>query len=220
MIPAATTQVVPVYCVEHGRWTEEGGTREFRSGKALAHGRLRGQASYAAQDAVWAEVAQKNQLRKTENATDTYRTVATQQSDGTLDKSATAVQAAIAKLPAADRDRMIGYVVSLNGKVATVDMFTSPALFHKLETKLVRSYLTEAVDIVAQKGIKAPTAADVKTFMADAEKAKEERSYDTASAETRVQKGTRANKAKVEYKPAKGQPAPASSPVYENYQEH
>src|SRR5215510_2543864 len=82
VIPANTTQEVPVYCVEHGRWTGE--TKEFATGKALAHGRLRGQASYAAQQDVWNEVAAKNKVRKTENASGTYRRVAQQQSDGTL----------------------------------------------------------------------------------------------------------------------------------------
>src|SRR5262245_51623136 len=84
VIPAKSSQAVPVYCVEHGRW--QGETTEFASGKALAHGRLRGRASYGAQGEVWAEVSAKNELRNTKNATDTYRKVATQQSDGSLGK--------------------------------------------------------------------------------------------------------------------------------------
>ena len=82
VIPAKTTQEVPVFCVEHGRWN--GQTKEFTTAKALAHGRLRGQASYAAQQDVWNEVAAKNKARKTQSASDTYRKVAQQQSDGTL----------------------------------------------------------------------------------------------------------------------------------------
>jgi len=223
IIPAKSTQAVPVYCVEHGRW--QGETTEFTSGKALAHGRLRGKASYAAQGEVWQEVAAKNELRKTTNATDTYRKVATQQSDGTLGKQEKAVNDALAKVPAADRGRMIGYVVALNGHVATVDMFTSPGLFKKLEPKLVRSYLTEAVDIAAEKDIKAPNANDVKQFMADAAKAKEERSYENAYSGTTVQKGQNSDHARVMLKARdvdpKAPPAatPAAEPtVYENYQ--
>src|ERR1044071_6241351 len=151
VIPANTTQAVPVYCVESGRWTGE--TKEFSTGKALAHGRLRGQASYRAQRDVWNEVAAKNVARKTTNSSDTYRRVAQQQSDGTLGRMEKQVDDALARIPAADRSRMVGYAVALNGSVATVDVFASPALFKKLETKLVRSYLTEAIDIAARKEI-------------------------------------------------------------------
>lgn len=224
VIPANTTQEVPVYCVEHGRWTVQ--SKEFASARALAHGRLRGQASYAAQQDVWNEVAAKNVARKTVTPSDTYRRVAQQQSDGTLATMEKQVDAALARLPAADRGRMVGYAVALNGSVATVDVFGSPALFKKLETKLVRSYLTEAVDLRARPDIKPPSAMDVKAFMADADKAAENKSYDTGAADTTVNRGERALKAKVGYKrrpPAKadGQAAPAAAPeptVYENYQ--
>jgi hypothetical protein len=218
VIPAKSTQAVPVYCVEHGRW--DGATKDFTSAKALAHGRLRGRASYAAQGDVWAEVSAKNQLRKTTSASDTYRRVAQQQSDGTLADMEKRVDAALAKLSAADRARMVGYAVALNGAVATVDVFGSPRLFKKLETKLVRSYLTEAVDVAARKDAKAPSAADVKAFMADADKAAEKKSYDTDAAETMVNTGSRAYKAKVGYKRRAGDTNAklADAPVYENYQ--
>jgi len=219
VIPAKTTQAVPVYCVEHGRW--DGKTKEFATGKALAHGRLRGRASYAAQRDVWNEVAAKNVQRKTTSASDTYRRVAQQQSDGTLATMEKQVDAAIARLPAADRERMVGFAVALNGAVATVDLFGSPALFRKLQTKLVRSYLTEAVDIAAAKDIKAPNANDVKQFMADAAKAKEERSYENAYSGTTVQKGQLSDLARVMLKETRADPkAPAAvePTVYENYQ--
>jgi hypothetical protein len=224
VIPAKTTQSVPVFCVEHGRW--DGTTKEFTTAKALAHGRLRGQASYANQQDVWNEVAAKNKVRKTETASGTYRQVAQQQSDGTLSAMQHQVDAALAKLPAADRARMVGYAVALNGHVATVDLFGSPTLFKKLETKLVHSYLTEAVDIAAQKDIAPPSPAAVKQFMADVDKAAEQESYDTAAADTKVTSGEHASKARVEYKrgprPNAANPAAATPPVpatvYQNYQ--
>jgi hypothetical protein len=211
IIPAKTTQEVPVFCVEAGRW--EGKTKEFTSAKALAHGRLRGQASYAAQTEVWAEVHTKNEKRKTTSDTDTYRTVAAQASDGTLGGMEKRVDAALAKLPDEDKSKLVGFAVSLNGKVATVDVFGSPALFAKLQNKLVKSYLNEAIDIAAEKNVKPPTAADVKTFISDTAKDKEERSYETKAAKTYVKKGGRSSKASV-----KVDDSPSAKPVYENYQ--
>jgi hypothetical protein len=223
VIPAKTTQAVPVYCVEHGRW--DGTTKEFTTAKALAHNRLRGRASYAQQRDVWNEVAAKNVARKTTSASDTYRRVAQQQSDGTLAAMERQVTAALAQLSLSDRDRMVGFAVAINGSMATVDLFGSPALFKKLETKLVRSYLTEAVDVVAKKDVAPPSAADVRTFMADADKAAEQKSYDTEAAETVINAGARAYKAKVEYKrkPSAATQAADTKPsptVYQNYQAH
>lgn len=220
VIPAKTTLEVPVFCVEHGRW--DGTTKEFTTAKALAHGRLRGRASYAAQQDVWNEVAAKNKARKTQNASDTYRRVAQQQSDGTLKDMEREVNQALAKLPDADRTRMVGFAVALNGTVATVDVFGSPTLFAKLQPKLVRSYLTEAIDVTATKDAKPPTEQDVKAFIADVERAQEQQSYDTAAASTAIKRGAHAAKAKVEYKRGPASPtapvAAPAKPLYENYQ--
>jgi hypothetical protein len=219
IIAANTTQVVPVFCVEHGRWTEGETGREFSSGKALAHGRLRGRASYEGQQEVWNEVSEKNNLRKTGNSTDTYRQVAQQQTT-TLGKQEARIKSALAQIPAADRADMIGYVIALDGKVATVDLFNSPKLFRKLEDKLVRSYLTESIDVVATKDNHAPTPAEIKSFMAETDKAKEEPSYENAAASTVRYKADKSAKSQVIYKPSKsmGKMAKPEAPVYENYQ--
>jgi ARG/rhodanese/phosphatase superfamily protein len=218
VVEANTTMSVPVFCVEHGRWNGE--TTEFTSGKALAHGRLRGKASFENQQEVWNEVSAKNELRKTATPTGTYRLVADQQANGQLAGSEQRVRDALAKVDRDERGRMIGYVVALNGKVATIDRFSSPGLFKKLENKLVRSYLTESIDIAAEKNIAAPTPTQVQTFMKDADRAVEEKSYENAAAATTRYKGAKAAKAKVELKKKiyEGKMAKPESPVYETYQ--
>jgi hypothetical protein len=223
IIAANQTHVVPVFCVEHGRWSEGETGRVFASSGALAHGRLRAQASFNGQSEVWAEVSKKNASLAIKNGTDTYRNIANKQTKdlGSKEKQ---IDAAIAKVAPADRANMIGFVVALNGKIATIDMFNSPRLYRKLETKLVRSYLTEAIDVVAAKDIKPPVVADVKAFIADADKAREQKSYDTDLAETAKFDGDRAASSKVMYKPAKSGKAgkygvsKKPSPMYENFQ--
>ena len=220
IIPAKTTQTVPVFCVEHGRWN--GTTTECTSANALAHGRLRGHASFDTQQDVWNEVAEKNVARNATSSTDTYRAVAQQEASGSLGGDwKKKIDAALAKLPAEDRANLVGFAVAVDGKVATIDRFSSPALFKKLQDKLVKSYITEAVD-VKSTGKAAPTVADVKTFIADAEKAKTEAAYETKAAASELKKGSFAAKAKVMYKPAPKADAPvAATPatdVYETYQ--
>ncbi len=222
IIAAAATHVVPVFCVEHGRWSEGDTGRVFASSGALAHGRLRAQASFNGQSEVWAEVSKKNASLAIKNGTDTYRNIAAKQTAlGGLENMKRIAQA-IAQVAPADRARMSGFVVALNGKVATIDMFNSPRLFRKLETKLLRSYLTEALDVPAAKDIKPTTVADVKAFIADADKAKQQPSYDTNMAETSKYDGDRSAKSQVIYKPSKmgkaGKMDKKPEPIYESYQ--
>jgi hypothetical protein len=217
IIPAKTTQAVPVFCVEHGRWSDDGAKSEFKSAKALAHGRLRTQASFKEQGEVWNEVATKNAARGTSNGTDTYRDTAAQQTDGAIKKDAAKLRKALDKLPEADRARIVGYAVAINGAVASVDMFGSPTLFRKLDEKLVRSYVTEAADVAADAKAKAPTVKDITTFMADADAAEREKQYATDAADTERRTGKVSGKSTVKMKkakPAKGnataaEPAPA-----------
>lgn len=217
IIPANTTQTVPVFCVEHGRW--DNSSKEFTTAKALAHGRLRGKASLmSSQSEVWDEVAKTNETKKTKSSTDTYRQVAQKQTDGSLQKWSKKVDEALAKVPATDRANMIGYVVALNGKVATVDMFQSPALFKKLEPKLLKSYVTEAVDVVTAKDVKPPTQEQVYNFIDDAEAAADEEAYSTAASKSFKKSGKTAGKSSVKSSIDMASPTTSAPDVYKNYQ--
>ena len=226
IVPPKKTQSVPVFCVEHGRW--DNSSKEFTTAKALAHGRLRGSANFDTQSDVWKEVAAKNSLRKTTSSTDTYRKVAKQQGDGTLTKWEKQFDTAIGKLSDADKAKLVGFAVAVNGKVATVDVFDNPTLFKKLQGKLVRSYITEAIDVKKDTAAKPPTTKDVTDFIADAEKAQEEKAFSTDLADSDMKKGEKSAKARVLYKKARpkgsgvdaASPAAAeeSKPVFESYQ--
>jgi hypothetical protein len=143
IVAPRASEHVPVFCVEHGRWS--GRKAEFSSAEVMAHTELRKKASFSDQGEVWKEVSAKNAKRKLENATDTYRRVA---QDRSVSKSIESYERAIRPRLAAvqGRDRMVGFVVALDGKVVAIETFASPALFHKFQDKLLRSYFVEAVD--------------------------------------------------------------------------
>jgi hypothetical protein len=187
ILPAKTKGPVPVFCVEHGRWS--GRKASFESAGALAHTELRKQAKFGGQSKVWQEVADKNAKRALKNESDTYRHVAlgggsVKSSVAGYEKHFTGV---LAKLP--NRKAMVGYVVAVNGQVVAIESFASPQLFAKLETKLLRSYYVEALDrpviAGAPKG-KPPTAKEAAEFAkrAQAARAKKKVSLDNAAAET------------------------------------
>jgi len=70
--------------------------------------------------------------------------------------------------------------------------------------------------VKTDKAAKAVTSKDVDDFVADAEKAQEETSFDTDLAESHMKKGSKSAKAKVMYKARRDAPAPKA--VYETYQ--
>ena len=182
IIPPRQKQPVSVYCVEHGRWS---GKKGFHTGKALAHGKLRVQANFAGQAKVWEEVADKNQKRKTANETDTYRQIAEKKDEKDVGGYTKTLGAALAAVPGAEK--MVGFAVVVNGQVVAVEQFASPALYRKLEAKLIRSYALDAVDQPVAKDAKPAAAKDVQVFLAKEKDAKEETAVDAPAAKARTQ---------------------------------
>jgi hypothetical protein len=169
IVAPRTTESVPVFCVEHGRWN--GRKADFQSAEALAHTELRKKASFANQGEVWAEVSAKNAKRKVSNDTDTYRRVA----KGTeVSGSIAGYEKAFAAALAARDARQIGFVVAIDGKVVAIETFGTPDLFRKFEKKLLRSYYVEAVDHenASAQAAAAPKPAAAAAFAARARAAK------------------------------------------------
>ena len=184
IVAPRATETIPVFCVEHGRWN--GRKAEFSSAGALAHTELRKKANFSDQSEVLGEVAAKNAKRKLENDTDTYRGVA---QSASVVKSIGGYQKAFAgKLgKLGGRERQIGFVVALGGKVVAIETFGSPKLFKKFEQKLLRSYYVEAIDAEhAADGaaIAAPKPAAVTEFAGKARRAKRETVLDKKSGKT------------------------------------
>jgi hypothetical protein len=192
IVPPHTTQAVPVFCVEHGRWS--GRHADFASAGALAHQSLRTRAAFDSQGDVWDEVASKNAKRglDRDNDTGTYRGAARAQT------TLADWDAAFDRPPGA---RQVGYAVALGGEVVAVDEFGGPALFAKLDRKLRRSYYAEAQDAPEAEGARAPTAADVIAFLHRTDAVPEAKTYDTPEADTLDRIGDQAASSKVMTKP-------------------
>lgn len=181
IVAPKTTEDVPVFCVEHGRWN--GRKADFQSAEALAHTELRKKASFANQGEVWAEVSAKNAKRKVSNDTDTYRRVA----KGTeVSGSIASYEKAFAAALAARDARQIGYVVAVDGKVVAIETFGTPALFRKFEKKLLRSYYVEAIDHenAGATPVAAPKPAAAAEFADRAKKMKRDVVLDKKSGKT------------------------------------
>lgn len=155
---------VPVFCVEHGRWS--GQRMEFASGGALAHGRLAEAALTGDQSKVWAEVARKNGVEGTENATGTYRRTV---QDGQLREKIAKHRGAIkGMLP---RGRLAGFVFAVNGEVRVADLFGNPVLLDELADKLISAYVLEALEEHTDAAAAPMSTAAAAQFVASGKKA-------------------------------------------------
>jgi hypothetical protein len=147
LAPAGKTIVVPVSCVEQGRWAHR--SDAFTSSEQVLYARMRSEnAAFVTgflrktgeprsdQSAVWASIEDKMGRLGTRSATsamnDIYRA-----SRAGIEKFVEAL------LP---EPGQTGAVFALNGRVAGVEMFDHPDVFVRMFPKLVRSWALDAIE--------------------------------------------------------------------------
>lgn len=211
IVPAHEQMRVQVFCVEHGRWS---GGREFSAAQGMADTKIRVRAKYRAdQSQVWAEVAKKNAAHGVAPSTGTYRNLAAGD-DGrkALDPYRAAVGGALGKLP--DKDKVVGVIAAVNGRVTSVELFARPELFAAYRDKLLDSIYMGAADSPADDKATVPKPADIGAFMHKAKAAPPRAVSQTRAGKTEEQKGEGVMGSSVQ---SATTPA-AAAPVYESYQ--
>jgi hypothetical protein len=165
--PGAEPLPLDVFCVEHGRWSA--GT-QFASAKIIVHPSVREKAAVdQKQTEVWAAVRGGTTARVSadtapaaapritehnldaaiagEVRTESYARIYKTSSVGSqVEPFAEEVQRRFARATANLKgERVVGVVVAYGGEVAWSDIFASPALFDRYWSKLLRSYVVEAM---------------------------------------------------------------------------
>jgi hypothetical protein len=174
MIPAGETIIIPVSCVESGRWSYS--SDEFRSGSKAQYASARASKSRSVSDnismfrearsdqqEVWADISAKSARMQSRSETsamsEIYETRKTE-----LKSFAEHIKPV---------ENQLGFVFLINGVVAGLDLFDKSETLAKLMPKLVESYALDAIDPRARAATGGRTDAQktVKAFLQDVKKA-------------------------------------------------
>ena len=181
MAPPKRTIIIPVSCVEAGRWSPRSAKFTTSSNAYFAQGRVKKMAQVSSslmsrgqarsdQEAVWADISLKASHLKAESATAAMSDI--------YERYTKRIDDYVGAFAAIDRQ--VGAVFTINGNIIGFDLFDSPATFKKLLPKLVRSYALDAIDTDTKKAaapsrepveelLLAITQAEAKTFPASGE---------------------------------------------------
>ena len=171
LVGASSHVVVPVSCVERGRWAWK--TRHFASAKrnlfAKARAKKMGQVTQSLrtagmrasdQAAIWSDIDEKSASLRVSSGTDAMGDVYEQREAQLKDyRDAFAAE-----------DFQVGAVFAVDGEVAGLELFDSPVTFRKFMTKLVDSYALDAIEAVDPAPV-VPVEATVRRFLDDMERA-------------------------------------------------
>ena len=163
---AKSTTVIPVSCVEQGRWHYR--SPSFSSEERIMSPALRAMKAEhvrrsvtetgtfrSDQGRIWEEISEKAHRRGTESSTmamaDIYEKERSSLSDYVRHFRPVEMQ--------------VGAVFLINGKVVGLDSFGRPETLAKVFRKLVESYALDAVDWSEPDSEERPSGAEVRTFL-------------------------------------------------------
>ena len=132
--------LVPVYCVEHGRWDE--GSYEFGSEEMAAPPMFRkSAASGESQQVMWDSVAEYSMAMDVSSSTGNLGAT---YSDSRAKAKVNKYVNALKDIPRLGNDA-VGVAVAVGGKIVTIDIFSNGRLFSDLWPKLLNSYAMGAI---------------------------------------------------------------------------
>ena len=176
--PKSGRMPIAAFCVESGRWNKRGKEENasFASSENSAPNGLKlAAASKKSQQEVWDNVARVQAgLTKgvggSVNSTESASSMELSMEDSKVKATSADYINALSGL-LKNRSDVIGYVLAVNGKVESADVYASHALFAKLWPKLLKSSVVEAIAEVNDAEHKPVTSESVQTFLTDSEKA-------------------------------------------------
>jgi len=136
LAPGTRDLVVPVFCVEQGRWTPS--TMGFTSKSNLGTASLRAKAvaqAPAAQSRIWEEVQAQNERLDVASGSGAYQAA--------FEKKENQDAITLIEMKMKNELRLaedtVGVVIGLGGRIVSVDVFANPHLFRKEWPKILKA---------------------------------------------------------------------------------
>jgi hypothetical protein len=155
LIAGNTTTVIPVSCVEQGRWSYK--SDKFYSEKRVMSSKLR------SKKAAQVKYSLKNRGNFSSDQNEIWNDVSALASNLNAESPSMAMSEIYRKeAPSIQKyiknfdltDSQVGAVFMINGKVAGMDCFGKPETFSKVFKKLVESYALDAIDSLGKNNDK------------------------------------------------------------------
>jgi hypothetical protein len=140
IIPAKSEIVIPVFCVEHGRWTGRGAG--FSVGHSVGGAGVRGAARAGGQSAVWSSVAESQRRLRAPSATGALRSV--HDSEEVRERMKPYLRALSGLLD--DNPKAVGVVAAIGNEIVVADLFSSPDLLRQMWDELLEAYIIDALE--------------------------------------------------------------------------
>ena len=173
LVAGKTEVVLPVSCVEQGRWHHE--SDEFASGKRMMHPSLRrdhqqdvkfslsrGEGYHSDQGRIWDNIAEKSDRMGVDTPTDAMSDVF-ESYDDRLTEYLKAFRPV---------EMQVGAVFAINGEILGLECFGCADTFGRFFEKLVKSYALDALDTPVKDGKKSVPPSTAKRFLESASKCK------------------------------------------------
>jgi len=134
--PRSGNVIVPVYCVEEGRWSAK--SNHFYSKNNLGTFRLRALAQKStanAQESIWGSIRDSNSRLSIRSNTHAYQDA---YDSSAVRSEIITYERKFQYVPDMHRDT-VGVVVAIGGQIVSADIFANPQIFRKLWPKILRS---------------------------------------------------------------------------------
>ena len=155
--PRSCNVIVPVYCVEEGRWSAK--SDRFYSKNILGTYKLRAAAQKASADTqstIWGSIRGFNSRLSVRSTTQAYQDA---YEDRAIKSQVTLYERKLQYVPNMNRDT-IGVVVAVGGQIVSADIFANPQIFRKLWPKILKSSAFSTISCRAGGYVSQRQAAD------------------------------------------------------------